>query len=158
MNNQEGQQHTTAPGFLKIWQVVELVLLFLLIPGTFGLAVILNGDDGQNKIFHGFISFILPVLVAFLLLKIVVTVAFFKGKKWTFYFNFVESIILLVFFALQVILIIYAGFTVDNFSILKTVFSLIFPVLFALLFWNLTVQYKRMMKSIDESEYVTEAG
>ena len=147
MNEAKSPEQPGIPGSLKTWQIIELVLLFLLIPGTFGLSIILNGDDSRNKVFHAYMMFVLPSLVFLLLLKIVVTIAFFKRKKWALSFNYIESIVLMVFFAAQIILIIVGSFAVEKLSLFQSISSLIFPVLFVWLFWSLAKKYKKIIKA-----------
>ncbi len=128
----------------KTWQIIELVLLFFLIPGTYGLAILFTGDG--DTVYNFYKTYIFPLLIILFIVKIIVTIAFFKNKKWAFYYNYIESILLLVFSGLQIPVYIIAGIFTNKFSLfsLQGILGLFYPVLLTLLFWFLTKKYYKI--------------
>ncbi len=86
---------TIKPGiavFLQIWQILELIGLLFAIPLVFFFGILLTGDS--SKVFDFVNANIIPVMGIFLLLKIIVTIFFFKAKRWTIYFNLFQNLLL----------------------------------------------------------------
>jgi len=111
--------------FLKVWQIFELLGLFLSIPVVFGFSILLTGDS--NKIFDFVVRYVLPSIGLFLIIKIIVTVAFFKLQRWALYFNFIQYFIFALLWMFFMALIIFTG----KFSIL----SFLFVAFFLFLSW-----------------------
>ena len=87
--------------FLLIWQIIESVGLFFAIPFAFIFGVLLTGDS--YKTFDFVASNIIPILAGLLLIKIVLTIASFKNKRWAAIVNFVQNgILLLLFIAIAI--------------------------------------------------------
>ncbi len=129
---------------LKVWQIIELVLLFFLIPGTYGLAVLFTGDG--NTVINFYKTYIFPFLIILFIVKIIVTGAFFKNRKWALYYNYIESIFLLFLSGVQIPVYIIAGLCTDKFSLfsIRGVLSFFPPVFLTVLFWFLTKKYDKI--------------
>jgi len=131
---------------VKAWQVTEIIVLLLLIPGTFGLAVVFTGDS--DRLFSSYMAFVLPFLLSVLIVKITATVAFFNSKKWSYYFNYIEGIVLFVVSAVLVGLGVIGGIVMKDISLLKTVLSLVFPIAFMFLSWKLIGIHRKILGSV----------
>lgn len=145
---QTNYQKYTKPGiasFLQIWQILESIGLFLGIPFVMLFGVMLNGDDGQYKTINFVMSNIIPVLLFLLVLKIIVTIFFFKAKRWTLYFNLFQNIILLLLQLIAISASIYSA-TINK-SETGALITLILPGLLGLsLYLFLTHSYFRCLK------------
>ncbi len=146
MTEKNKPEYTEIIKAVKAWQVIEVIILLLLIPGTFGLAVVFTGDS--NRLFNNYVAFVLPLLLFALIVRIVVTVAYFSNKKWSYYYNYTEGIVLFVFSAVLVGLGIIAGIVMKDISLLKIVLSLVFPIAFMFLFWKLIGIHRKILNSV----------
>jgi len=117
--------------FLQIWQILELTGLLFSIPLVFFFGILFTGDS--SKTFNFVNMNIIPAISIFLLLKIIVTIFFFKSKRWTIYFNFFQNL-LLVFIQLIIIVISFIAVTANVKSKLSDYFSMI-PGFFLLGFY-----------------------
>lgn len=82
--------------FLLVWQIIESVGLIFAIFLTFVFGILLTGDSYTT--FDFVTSNIIPVLAGLLLIKIVITIALFKNKRWAILVNFVQNSLLLLTF------------------------------------------------------------
>ncbi len=122
----------TKPGiavFLQVWQILELAGLLFAIPLIFFFGVLLTGDS--YKLFDFVNANIIPVMGVFLLLKIIVTIFFFKAKRWAVYFNFFQNLILAIIQFVAVVAFIIGIAQNPNIS---AAFSII-PILIVLGFY-----------------------
>ena len=110
--------------FLKVWQIIELVGIFFLIPISFFAGILFTGDS--QKMFNFVNFYILPVLGLLLVVKIFVTIALFKSKRWALSFNLIQNFIFALLCGSLVVLTIIA----KAFPILPILFLFFFIFLF----------------------------
>jgi hypothetical protein len=145
MTESSRPEHAGTINALKAWQVIEVIFLLVLIPVTFGFAVVFTGDS--DRLFNNYITFVLPFMLSILVAKIAATIAFFRDKRWSFYYNYIEGIVLFAVSAVLVGLDLTGGIVMKDVSLLRIVLSLLFPVMFAFLFWKLIGIYRNMLSS-----------
>ena len=146
MTEKNKSEYTEIVKVVKAWQVIEVIILLLLIPGTLGLAVVFTGDS--NKLFNNYMTLVLPFLLFIFIVKIVATVAFLKNKKWSYYYNYTEGIVLFAASAALTGLTVTGGIVLEDISLLKIALSLVFPVVFMFLFWKLIGIYRKILNSV----------
>ncbi len=130
----------TKPGiaiFLQVWQILELLGLVFFIPLSFAFGMLFTGDS--NTFLNFVMNHIIPAIIIFLLLKIIVTVAFFKAKRWAIYFNFFQNIILSLLSVTLIIIYIIAiiQFPDKTSSTLYSIAQLLIGIgFYSFLFWS----------------------
>ncbi len=107
----------------KIWQIIELAGLFFLIPAFFLFGLLFTGDS--YTVFNFVNSYLITGIAIFLIIKIIVLIAYARLKSWSLYFNFIQNIIL----AGIIILILILTISSDAFSFLQVLFLILFLLL-----------------------------
>jgi uncharacterized membrane protein len=128
-------ESTTGKGVInsvKIFQVTGLIMLFIT---ALSMAAFNKPDEKTNPVFLS------ATAVFLLLLHLVVTIAFFKKKKWALSFKYIESYILLgatvLFF---IIALIAEGISITkDFLLIVIIFSIL-----AFVFLYLIKSYKKL--------------
>ena len=135
----------TKPGiaaFLRIWQILEIIGLLFSIPLSFGLGMLFTGDS--DTLVKQVIHYVLPGIGIFVIVKIVVLVAFGKSKRWAVYFNFYQNILYFLLCLILIFASVYATFTLPDVS--TSVFSALPLVLIAVLLFFLVYSYRKCLK------------
>ena len=136
--------------FLRVWQIIESVGLFFAIPLTFIFSVLLTGDSYTT--FDFITSNIIPVLVGLLLIKIVITIALFKNKRWAVFVNFAQNSLLLL---VSLVLIFVSYFNSIPLSFSYYFFILIYGLLTAGFYQCIKHPYFRQKKSKTQFQETT---
>ncbi|GEM_PF-1781524 len=128
--------------FLLIWQILEIFGLIFSIPLSFGLGMLFTGDS--DTFIKQVIHYVLPGIGFFVVVKIVVLIAFSKSKRWAMYFNFYQNILYFVICLVLIFASVYATFTLPDVS--TSVFSALPLVLIAGFLFFLIYAYRKCLK------------
>ncbi len=111
---------------LLFWQITELFGLLLFIPIFFMFSVMITGDS--DKLFKTLMTYGLPSLLIFIVLKIIVLITMYKRKRWSLVFNLIQNLILS---AIVIIFIIAMPYNAALYFWLLLYGSLVFACLYS---------------------------
>ena len=149
-NDTSSPDSSGIPVFLKIWQTVEVILLLMAVPLLLAMGMLFTGDS--DKTLMVFLHYIIPGVLLLFLLKLIALIAFFRKKRWSFFFSFYESIFWGTVFGMLVILEIIAIFTQkeQTFTFLSGITAAIPMILLSAFKFFLAKQYNTLLHTEEE--------